>query len=38
MEQVQAVTKEVIAYTREQAGDETVGQIVAAVPGLSQFV
>ena len=38
MEQVQAVTKEIIAYTREQAGEETVGEIVATVPGLSQFV
>ena len=38
MEQVQAVTKEIIAYTREKAGDEAIGEIVAAIPGLSQFV
>jgi hypothetical protein len=38
MGQVQAVTREVIAYTREKAGEDTVGEIVAAIPGLSQFV
>jgi hypothetical protein len=38
MTQVQSVTKEIIAFTREKAGDEAVGEIVAAIPGLSQFV
>jgi hypothetical protein len=38
MPQVQSVTKEIIAYTREKAGDEAVGEIVAAIPGLNQFV
>jgi hypothetical protein len=38
MSQVQSVTKEIIAYTREKAGDEAIGEIVAAIPGLSQFV
>jgi hypothetical protein len=38
MNQVQSVTKEIIAYTREKAGDDAVGEIVAAIPGLSQFV
>jgi hypothetical protein len=38
MGQVQAVTKEVIAYSREKAGEDTVGEIVGAIPGLSQFV
>jgi hypothetical protein len=38
MGQVQAVTKEVIAYTREKAGEDAIGEIVAAIPGLSQFV
>jgi len=33
-----SVTKEIIAYTREKAGDEAIGEIVAAIPGLSQFV
>jgi hypothetical protein len=38
MSQVQGVTREVIAFAREQAGDETIGEIVGAIPGLSQFV
>jgi hypothetical protein len=38
MGQVQSVTRAVIAYTREKAGEDAVGEIVAAVPGLSQFV
>ena len=38
MSQVQTVGKEVVAYSREQAGDELVGEIVASIPGLSQFV
>jgi hypothetical protein len=38
MGQVQSVTRAVIAYTREKAGEDVVGEIVAAVPGLSQFV
>jgi hypothetical protein len=38
MGQVQVVTKEVIAYAREKAGEDAVGEIVGAIPGLSQFV
>jgi hypothetical protein len=38
MGQVQSVTRTVIAYTREKAGEDAVGEIVAAIPGLSQFV
>jgi hypothetical protein len=38
MSQVQSVTREVIAYVREKAGEDAVGEIVAAIPGLSQFV
>ena len=38
MGQVQNVTRAVIAYTREKAGEDAVGEIVAAVPGLAQFV
>jgi len=38
MGQVQGVTKEVIAYAREKAGEDTVGEIVGAIPGLSQFI
>lgn len=38
MGQVQGVTKETIAYAREKAGEDAVGEIVGAIPGLSQFV
>ena len=36
--EIQGVTRELIAYAREKAGDEAVGDIVAAIPGLSQFI
>ena len=38
MGQVQSVTRAVIAYTREKAGEDAVGEIVGAIPGLAQFV
>jgi len=38
MGQVQSVTRAVIAYTRDKAGEDAVGTIVAAIPGLAQFV
>ncbi len=38
MGQVQSVTKAVIAYSREKAGEDAVGEIVGAIPGLAQFV
>lgn len=38
MGQVQTVTKEVIAFSREKAGEDAVGEIVGSIPGLSQFV
>jgi hypothetical protein len=38
MGQVQSVTKEVVAYSREKAGEDTVGEIVGSIPGLSQFL
>ncbi|MBV9557133.1 MAG: DUF2267 domain-containing protein [Pseudolabrys sp.] len=38
MGQVQAVTREMLAFAREKAGEDTVGEIVGAIPGLSQFV
>ncbi len=38
MGEIQGVTRELIAYAREKAGDEAVNSIVAAVPGLSQFI
>ncbi len=38
MGQVQGVTRSFIAFAREKAGEDAVGEIVAAIPGLSQFV
>jgi hypothetical protein len=38
MGQVQGVTRETIAYAREKAGEDVVGEIVGAIPGLGQFV
>ena len=38
MDQIQTVGREVFAYAREVAGDQTVGEITASIPGLSQFI
>ncbi|MCK9909189.1 hypothetical protein MXD81_08615 [Microbacteriaceae bacterium K1510] len=38
MGQVQAVARETLTFAREKAGEDTVGEIVGAVPGLSQFI
>jgi hypothetical protein len=38
MGQVQDVTREFIAFAREKVGEDAVGEIVAAIPGLSQFI
>jgi hypothetical protein len=38
MGQVQSVTREVVGFAREKGGDEPLGQIAAAIPGLSQFL
>jgi len=38
MSQVQGVTREVISYAREKAGEDAIGEIVGAIPGLSQFI
>src|SRR3984893_113181 len=38
MGQVQSVTRAVIADTREKAGEDAVGEIVAGIPGLAKFV
>lgn len=37
MGQVQGVTRETIAYAKEKAGEETVADLIASIPGLSQF-
>jgi hypothetical protein len=38
MSQMQAVTREIIAYSREKAGEDAVGEIVGSIPGLGQFI
>jgi hypothetical protein len=38
MGQIQTVGREVFAYAREVAGDDVVGEIAGAIPGLSQFI
>jgi len=38
MGQVQAVTRETIGFAREKVGEDAVGEIVGAIPGLGQFV
>jgi hypothetical protein len=38
MRQITALSKEVFAFGREKAGEDVMGAIVGAVPGLSQFV
>ena len=38
MGQVQGVARETLAFAREQAGEDAVGEIVGAIPGLAQFV
>jgi hypothetical protein len=38
MGQVQSVTREVMAFAREKAGEDAVGEVVGAIPGLSQFI
>jgi hypothetical protein len=38
MGEMETIGKEVFAFAREKAGDERVGQVAAAIPGLSQFL
>lgn len=38
MGEVQTVAKETLEYSKEQAGDETVDEIISSIPGLSQFI
>jgi hypothetical protein len=38
MGEIQIIGKEIFAYAREVAGDDVVGEIAAAIPGLSQFI
>ena len=38
MGEVRSVTQQFIAYAREKVGEGEVGEFVAAIPGLAQFV
>lgn len=38
MPQIQGVTREIIAYAREQAGEEAVTRFIDSVPALKQFI
>ena len=38
MGEIRGVTRELIAYARDKAGDHDVNAIVDAIPGLSQFI
>jgi hypothetical protein len=38
MGQIQTVGKEMFAFGREKAGEDAMGSIVGAIPGLGQFV
>jgi hypothetical protein len=38
MDQIQTAGREVFAYAREVAGDQTIGEITASIPGLAQFI
>jgi hypothetical protein len=38
MGQIQGITQETVSFARERAGDAIVDDILASIPGLSQFV
>jgi len=38
MGEIQGVSRELISYAREKAGDEDLDGIIAAIPGLGQFI
>lgn len=38
MGQVTDVTREILGFAREKLGEDQVGEIVGAIPGLGQFV
>ena len=38
MDQIQSVGRKVLAVARQRGGDELVGEISAAIPGLAQFI
>ena len=38
MEEMQAAGREIFAYARQHAGEDTVGAVAASIPGLQPFV
>jgi hypothetical protein len=36
-DQIKGVTRETVAYAKEKAGADTVDDLIASIPGLSQF-
>ena len=38
MDEMKSVGREIIGYAKEKAGEDDMNAIVAAIPGLSQFV
>lgn len=38
MGEISGVAKETVGYAKEKAGEEPVDEVVASIPGLSQFV
>ena len=38
MGEIQGVAKETIAFSKESAGEDAVDEVIAAIPGLSQFI
>jgi len=38
MNQIQLIGKEVFQYAREEAGDQVIGEIAAAIPGLAHYI
>jgi hypothetical protein len=38
MDEMQGITRELLAHSREKLGEDAVGEIVGAIPGLGQFI
>ncbi len=38
MSEMQGVTREIISFAKEKAGEDAVGDIVGSIPGLGQFI
>jgi hypothetical protein len=38
MGEMQTIGRQLFAYVREKAGDEAVGQVASAIPGVGQFL